>query len=87
MGCGRIAGGHGGVVLLVLRYVCFREVELSVDPFPTLVLFRRSVHLHRRRCTQQSLFGGHEWARATVGVHRACRRTRRSEFDVLAVDR
>ena len=64
-----------------------KEVKPPVDLFPLLGYFRGIIHLHRRRRTQQSLFGGYEWICTSVGVHRACGGTCPSELDVLAVDR
>jgi hypothetical protein len=53
---------------------------------PSLVHFRRSVHLHRRRSAQQSIFGGYERILSGGGVCRACGRTRPGEFDLFVVD-
>ena len=66
--------------------VCPIEVELSIELFPSIVRFRRSVHLHRRSPAKQGLFGGYDWTRPTVCEHRACCRTCPGELDILAVD-
>ena len=64
----------------------FKAVELSMNRF-SLVRFRRSIHLHRRRCTQQGLLGSYEWASAAVGVYHARGGTCPSELGVFAFDR
>ena len=86
MGCGRISGGVVCVDLLVVRYVRFGEVESSMALISLLARFRRSVHLHRRGGTEQSVFGGYEWTRSIVGIYRACGWACSGEFDVFAVD-
>ena len=78
------------VVMAVLVSSCFgtshvEKTELPMDLCSLLVRFRRNIHLHRRRCTQQSLLGSHEWTRAAVGVYHACGRPRLSELDLFAV--
>ena len=85
MGCGRAAGGHGGVNLLVLPYVPLKKTSLNL--FPSLIRFSRGIYLHRRHCTQQSLIGSYKWSRTAGGVVRASDRTRPSELNVLVVDR
>ena len=70
--------------------VMVRPLQLEVEPsnklFPSPVRFRFSVHLHRRRRTQQGLLGGYKWTGSAVCVHRACGRARPGKHDVLAVD-
>ena len=80
------------VIFAVLTCSCygtcsrFKELELFIDLFPSLAHPRRSIQLHRRRCTQQGLFGSHERTRASVSVYPACDRTRSSELAILVIN-
>jgi len=80
------------VVMVVLNSMCcgasvhFNEVELPLELFHSFGRFRRSLHLHRRRLAQQSLFGGYKWNHSTVCGHRAYGRTSPGELGILIVD-
>jgi MFS family permease len=75
--------------MLVLFSLCFgTSIPTKLNNLLTdsLIRFSRSAHLHRRRCAQQRSFGSYNWARSSVGICRACGRTRPGEFDLFAVD-
>ena len=77
------------VMMSVLVSLCFgtsvskKLKDLWID---SLIRFSRSAHLHCGFRAQQSIFGSYERTRSSVGVYRACGRTRYGEFDLFTVD-
>jgi hypothetical protein len=77
------------VIMSVLVCLCFcTSVSKKLNDLWTdsLIRFSRGAHLHQRCLTQQSIFGSYERTRSSVGIYRACGRTRSGEFDLFIVD-